>query len=96
MTISDAQERSQLELDAVAIDDRGRILAIAEAKASTRPVHVTVLARLERARSLLGDRADEARLLVFAQSGFTAALRTHARSRPDVDLVDLTRLYEGD
>jgi uncharacterized protein len=67
------------------------IHAIGEAKAgeTIRPAH---LRRLEVARSALGSRAADAKLVLFGTS-FDAAL---PRDRSDVELVDLDRLYHGD
>jgi hypothetical protein len=40
--------------------------------------------------------ASNARLLLFARSGFSTELEQEARRRRDVELVDLERLYDGD
>jgi hypothetical protein len=50
--------------------------------------------RLEEARAALGARASGARLLLFGQS-FDDAVRSAAAERAELELVDLTRLYEG-
>ncbi len=55
---------------------------------------MTDLRRLERARALLGPA--EAKLLLVSIGGFDRALRDEADRRPDVELVDLERLYEGE
>jgi hypothetical protein len=105
--IADPAGRSRIELDVVAISDRPghrraverpRVLLIGEAKASTRRLGVSELGRLERARVLLGTRADAAgaRLALFSAAGFDRELTADARRRDDVVLVDLERLYGGD
>jgi AAA+ ATPase superfamily predicted ATPase len=78
--------------------DRTRLLAIGEAKGSERPRGLEDLRRLDRLRSELGKRADTGRtkLLLFGRSGFESDLLDEARLRPDVELVDLERLYNGD
>lgn len=72
-----------------------RIVAIGEVKATAKPLGENALARLDHLRGLLPpDRLDgPPRLLLFARSGFTPALRSTAR--PDVELIDLPRLYAG-
>ena len=49
----------------------------------------------ERARAALGPRAVSARLLLFGAE-FDAAVRKVAGGRPDVELVDLARPYDGE
>jgi hypothetical protein len=92
--VPDAPARRELEIDVVACTG-SRLCAIGEAKWSPRPVGMDVLAVLERKRALLGERAVASKLLLFASAGFTRALRDQARARPDVELVDLRRLYRG-
>ena len=104
--LNDPTGRSTHELDVIALADgeqlharRAVIRAIGEAKATTRPRSVTDLDRLERIRMLLGERghdATAARLLLFSRTGFTAGLLDAVRTRDDVELVDLARLYAGD
>lgn len=99
-----ADERRGYEID-VAVEGGGarsggrtRLLAIGEAKSSGRQRTLGDLERLERLREAVGTRADTdgARLLLFGRSGFDAALRRAAKTRPEVELIDLERLYEGD
>lgn len=74
-----------------------RIAAIGEAKGTTTAMDVPHLERLEHLRSLLPS-AKVARLptlLLFARSGFTAELGCVAGTRPDVELIDPTRMYNG-
>jgi AAA+ ATPase superfamily predicted ATPase len=100
-TLACARHRRGHELDVVVSRKRpGRpdtVLAIGEAKATATPLGESELDRLEHLRDLVpDDRVDvPPRLLLFSRSGFTADLR-RAAARPDVELVDLTRLYQGD
>jgi len=74
--------------------DERRIIGLGEAKLSEE-LTLGHLTRLEQARTALGSRAVDAKLLLFgARVG--DALRTHASRRSDVELVDLERLYFGD
>lgn len=98
--LSDPSGRSQIEVDVVGIGsgDTNTVVLLGEAKAGSKPVGVSVLARLERARELLSTRAalaSEVKLAVFSLSGFDRALRSAASRRGDVELVDLERLYTG-
>jgi AAA+ ATPase superfamily predicted ATPase len=102
--VNDPAERRQFELDVVAlgaprgVGGRPVVLAIGEAKASESPLALGELERLERLRARLAARADVSRtkLLLFGLAGFEAALRRAVRGRPDVELVDLERCYEGE
>jgi hypothetical protein len=84
------------EIDVVVTETRpnesNRLLAIGEAQWNARPVDVDELARMRHIRSVVPGGVDEAKLLLFSRSGFTAAA---AASGPDVELVDLVRLYTG-
>lgn len=98
-TVLQLPDGGERELDVVvAADDAptpsGRtIIAIGEAK-SGQQLSEQHLRNLETARDALGVRAAGAKLLLFG-SDFTAALRTRASRRSDVELVDLARLYQG-
>jgi hypothetical protein len=70
-----------------------RILAIGEAKAGER-ISQRHLRRLQEARTALGGRAAEAKLLLFG-ARFTPALVAAAAGRADLELIDLDRLYTG-
>ncbi len=102
--VSDPLERRRFELDVVALGRRNdavgdrALLAIGEAKASGAKRTLADLARLERLRSQLktGVDATRTKLFLFGLSGFDPALVRAAKGRPDVELVDLERLYEGD
>lgn len=89
------------ELDVVAIEDRPQepkqVLAIGEVKATTKPVDVDQLIRLEHLRTLVPPHlaARPPRLLLFSRSGFATALHRAAASRSELELVDLERLYHG-
>jgi hypothetical protein len=69
------------------------ILAIGEAKAG-ETVGTGRLTELERARASLGPRAAQAKLLLFAPA-FTPELVALAGRRPDMELIDLDRLFHG-
>jgi hypothetical protein len=102
--VNDAAGRSQLELDVVVSGHLGGsnsqpdILLISEAKLSGSSIGLPALRRLERARELLNRRgvAGNPRLALFTAGRFAPELRREARRRPDVELVDLERLYAGD
>lgn len=100
-TIPCREHRQGHEIDVVASAEPAfelqRVLAIGEAKATTKPVDVAELARLDHLRQLLpAHRVTEPpRLLLFARNGFSARLRQTVSTRPDVELIDLDRLYRG-
>ncbi len=79
-------------VEGVAPSDR-EAHAIGEAKAG-ETVGMAHLRRLEKARASLGMRAAHAKLLLFAPA-FHADLVAAARTRGDVELIDLDRLYDG-
>ncbi len=94
------EHREGHELDVVVLEDpgpTGRVTAIGEAKATSAPVEVRQLRRLEHLRGLLpSDRVGRPpRLLLFGRSGFTPDLRAEAADRLDVELVSLDRIYRG-
>lgn len=103
--INDVQGHTRHEIDVLALaagepprSFPARILVIGEAKASISPRGTQDLRRLDRVRGLLsarGHRAEDAHLHVYARSGFTPALQREAGARPDVELVDLERMYNG-
>jgi hypothetical protein len=99
--ISDRNDRTSHELDVVAFGrndhDKEVVLAIGEAK-SGDIVGMGHLERLERIRFLLAgddEHAAAIRLLLFSGAGFMPALREATAARDDLELIDLTRLYEG-
>jgi uncharacterized protein len=99
-TVSCREHVTGHEIDVVAISDPpyepARILAIGEAKATTKQMGVAELQRLDHLRALLpSDKAGgPIKLLLFSRNGFTAEVRRSDRS--DVELIDLERLYEGE
>jgi uncharacterized protein len=99
--LSDPVGRSQVELDVVGMlaDDPNTVGILGEAKSGGELVDAGVLMRLERSRELLvarGAAAADAKLAVFSAGGFDRTLLAAARSRDDVELVDLDRLYTGE
>lgn len=92
-------DAGEVQLDVVVAADDGvnssrrTIRAIGEAKAGEEigPGH---LRRLQEARRALGDRAADAKLLLFG-SRFTPTLRRNEAQRQDLELIDLDRLYAG-
>jgi hypothetical protein len=100
--LPDPAAKTGHELDVVvfgrADDGREGILAIGEAEYGD-VVGQGHLERLERLRELLVRRDDRAgpgtRLLLFSAAGFMPGLQETARTREDVQLVGLDRLYEG-
>ena len=84
-------------LDAEAPAGEPLIVAMGEAKASSNPMGMDVLHRLERSRELVRRAgAVTARLLLFSTSGFDRTVRAEAQRRHDLELVDLDRLYGGE
>lgn len=104
--VNDPVGRSQHELDVVALEEGERrqaskpvLRVLGEAKASDRVRTLGDLARLERIRALLetrGVRAARAKLMLFGRSGFDVNLAEVAAQRPEVELVDLPRLWSGE
>jgi hypothetical protein len=96
------EHRGGHEVDIVVIEETGaalgRISAIGEAKATSALVGDSELRRLEHLRGLLpSTRVDVLpRLLLFSRSGFTSGLVEVSRTRPDVELIGLERLYHGE
>ncbi len=93
------EHRDRHELDIVVTDDpaAGRVIAIGEAKAAATPVPACELRRLEHLRGLLPSARVEQppKLLLFGRAGFSPDLTAEAATRPDVELIDLDRLYRG-
>lgn len=80
------------ELDAVAVDDDGRVLAVGSCKWTTGKVPHSERARLEAlAAHLAGDRPAP-RLYLFARRGFAAQLERDARHDDRLRLVTPTDL----
>jgi hypothetical protein len=93
------EHRERHELDIVVSDDHGEgnVVAIGEAKASRTLVDARELRRLEHLRGLLPSARVEKppKLLLFGRGGFSAELTAEAVARPDVELIDMDRLYRG-
>jgi hypothetical protein len=95
------EHKKNHELDVVVSadppNDGTRILGIGEVKAFGSPVGLNQLRRLEHIRTLLPAAVtpEDPRLLLFARRGFTPDLTSEAAARPDVELIDLDRLYHG-
>jgi len=91
---------SECELDVLATADDAdvpanrTVLALGEAKAGER-ITERHLKRLEDARAALGNRATGARLLLFGAEHSPELVAAAAR-RPDIELIGVVRLYEGD
>jgi uncharacterized protein len=65
-------------------------------KAERQPVGVIELARLDGIIANLGRKAAPVvRRLLFARAGFTSELTRLTRTRGDIELIDLDRLYSG-
>jgi uncharacterized protein len=98
--VADPANRTQIEIDvaafgAAAPGERRRVLALGEVKWG-RTMDLRDLGRLARARDLLAERGYDtaaAKLACFSGSGFDDPLQDAAADRPDVLLVDPSRLY---
>lgn len=104
LQVNDRRSRQSFELDVVALRRGTRsggtetIQVIGEAK--THRLDVGALERLDRLADLLAGRsgvalAATAKRLLFSAQGFSKDLSAAARARPDVELIDLGRLYQG-
>ncbi|WP_419554696.1 AAA family ATPase [Candidatus Poriferisodalis sp.] len=105
LQVDDPRSRQSFQLDVVARrsgdrnDGTTSIQLLGEAKA--RRLNTDDLARLDRLADLLTRRrgvvlAPDAKRLLFSLDGFSNDLVSTATTRPDVELIDLHRLYEGD
>lgn len=105
LQVDDRRSRQSFQLDVVAQQAGARsdgttpIQLIGEAKA--RRLGIEDLARLDRLADLLAQRDDatlasNTKRLLFSLEGFSNDLVNASATRPDVELVDLPRLYEGD
>ncbi len=92
--VPDAKGRRSYELDLVALGVSGDIIAIGEAKHTASTRGPADLERLDHIRGLLPAPTREGcRLLLFSDSGFDRNLVRSASGRPDVELIDVARLY---
>lgn len=100
--VNDPRRRTQHELDVVALgrDHTGssQVLALGEATHTDARRTLGDLTRLEQIRTLVAAKhpsAAQAHLLLFSANGFDPNLTRAATRRPDVELIDLDRLYHG-
>jgi uncharacterized protein len=92
--VADGKGRRSHELDVVATNPNGEIIAIGEAKHTVNPRGTADLERLDLLRSLLPHpTANPCRLLLFSASGFERNVVKAAKTRTDVELIDTSRLY---
>ena len=100
--VNDPILRQSFELDVVVEgetdDGQPQVIAIGEAKGGTAVRSLGDIERLRRLRGALGRRADvsRAKLLLFGRSGFAPDVIRAGQSDPDIELIDLHRLYEGE
>lgn len=90
--------RGQHDVDVVAVEGQAnsseRVLALGEAKWRSQPLGMRQVERLRHIRELL--KQPSARLLLFSRAGFERDVIEAARQGPDLQLVDLGRLYDGE
>lgn len=95
--VNDAARRASHEIDVVAADADGRIVAIGEAKLGTTmgDGHVSRLRRIRDLLTRAGHDADGTALLCFSGAGFTEELARQAAADASIALVDVERIYTG-
>ena len=104
--MNDRNRRQSFELEVAAASSlpgagsprRTTVQLLGEAKASR--LDAEALARLDRIAELLDERkgvslAPTAKRMLFSVQGFSTDLESTALRRPEVELIDLDRLYEG-
>ena len=102
--VNDRRRRQAFELDVVALGQGKQVgktktvQLVGEAKAYR--LDVDALTRLDHLADLLAGRSGvtlspTSKRLLFSAEGFTPELDDAANARPDVELVDLHRLYAG-
>jgi uncharacterized protein len=86
---------AQIDLAGVVAGPRGdqHPIFVSEVKATSARVGVKQLARLDHTVERL--RSPRCHRLLFSRSGFTTDLERQATRRPEVQLIDLNRLYHG-
>lgn len=104
-TVDDPSERTQQEIDVVALargdrahDPGARIVVLGEAKSSNRKRTAQDLARLALARQRLrakGANVHGAHLALFSREGFDDELLAAASRDDEIHLIDLAELYGG-
>ncbi|GGK58572.1 ATPase AAA [Planomonospora parontospora subsp. parontospora] len=96
-SVQDHSGRAKHEIDVIALDGR-RVRLLGEAKATLARRGLPDLERLDGIRGLLereGYDTSETVIALFSTTGFTSDLEQTAATRPDLELVDLDRLYQG-
>ena len=102
--VHDRRQRQSFELDVVALrrgvptGNTKVIQLIGEAK--VHELDADALERLDKLADLLAGRSGvtlspTTKRLLFSAKGFTPELTARASARPEVELIDLSRLYEG-
>ena len=81
------------ELDAVAVDDDGRVIAIGSCKWTDGPMGASELPKLDAHAAHLGDGDARPARYCFSRSGFAPELEAAAKRDPDLHLVALDRLF---
>ncbi|MHB8463860.1 MAG: AAA family ATPase [Acidimicrobiales bacterium] len=101
--IRDQKARAQHQLDIVATmrmpNGSSEVVAIGEAKHTSRVRTVADLDRLAHIRAMLVSRGAApatTKLLLFSANGFDHNLSETSAGRDDVELIDLERMYRGD
>ncbi|WP_063040844.1 AAA family ATPase [Nocardia pseudovaccinii] len=95
-TVQDNPGRCKHEIDVLAMVGQ-RVTVIGEAKATLDRRGLPDLERLVRIKELLTDLGHDTTdvvLALFCTTGFTVDLERTAASRPDIQLIDLDRLYQ--
>jgi hypothetical protein len=101
---ANGEQIRDLDFAATETTPRGarRVLAVGEVKATSAKVGPALLDRLDRAAASLEASPPRGTIIsgplkrvLFSRAGFTNPLRRIADRRPDVELVDLARLYAG-
>jgi hypothetical protein len=75
------------ELDAVAIDDDGAVIAIGSCKWTDEPMDTDELAKLDALALHLAGGGERPTRYCFSRGGFTRQLRASARRDPELHLV---------
>src|SRR6185312_7294196 len=89
------QARVLRELDAVAIDDDGAVVAIGSCKWTDGPMDADELAKLDALAAHLADGRPRPARYCFSRGGFTRQLRAAARRDPDLRLVTPKQLFRA-
>lgn len=105
MVDSNGQPIRDLDFAAVETTPRGarRVLAVGEIKATSTRVGPGLLDRVDRVATAWETSAPKGTMItapikrvLFSRAGFTNDLRRIGDRRPEVELVDLARLYSGE